>query len=36
MLGDDPEGWVGRWEGGDIRIITADLHCCKAEANTTL
>ena len=23
-------------EGGDIRVIMAELHCCTAETNTTL
>ena len=31
-------GWSGGWweaqEGGDIRILVADSHCCTAEANT--
>ena len=31
-------GWgVGQiWEGGDIRVLIADAHCCTAEANTIL
>ena len=38
-LCDDLEGWGGRWgerephEGGDIRILIADSHCCTAETN---
>ena len=37
-LCDNLEGWggVGRWEGGDICILKADLCCCMAETNTTL
>ena len=39
MLCDDLEGWGGGREaqqGGDMCIITADLHCCTAETNATL
>ena len=40
VLCDDLEGWDGEGraiqEGGDICTVTADLHCCMAEANKTL
>ena len=42
VLSDNLEGWDGVeggrevQEGGDICILIADSHCCRAETNTTL
>ena len=36
VLCEDLERRDGKWVGGDICILIADSHCCRAETNTTL